>query len=121
MIAQYTAASLVAANRRHAAPASLDGGVTSGLQEDHLAHATPAALKLLHIVENTAAILAIELLAAAQAYDLAPDALPRASATDTAYRRVRRLASIYRDDRPLGDDFAPIRRMLRSEDAEAAY
>ena len=36
MIAQYTAVSLVADNRRLAAPASLDGGVTSGLQEDHL-------------------------------------------------------------------------------------
>ena len=45
MIAQYTAASLVAYNRRLASPASLDGGITSGLQEDHLTHATPAALK----------------------------------------------------------------------------
>jgi histidine ammonia-lyase len=35
MIAQYTAASLAADNRRLAAPASLDGGVSSGLQEDH--------------------------------------------------------------------------------------
>jgi len=43
MIAQYTALSLVAENRRLAAPASLDGGVTSGLQEDHLSHATPGA------------------------------------------------------------------------------
>ncbi len=52
MIAQYTAASLTGENRRHAAPASLDGGVTSGLQEDHLAHATPAAVKLLKILGN---------------------------------------------------------------------
>ncbi len=44
MIAQYTAVALVAENRRLAAPASLDGGITSGLQEDHLSHATPAAL-----------------------------------------------------------------------------
>ncbi|MFP3608267.1 aromatic amino acid lyase, partial [Paraburkholderia sp. SIMBA_053] len=70
MIAQYTAASLVAQNRRLALPASLDGGITSGLQEDHLCHATPAALKALEIVDNAGRIVAIELLAAAQAYDL---------------------------------------------------
>jgi histidine ammonia-lyase len=126
MIAQYTALSLAADNRRRAAPASLDGGITSGLQEDHLAHATPAAAKLLGIVENTEAILAIELLAAVQAYDLAaegparaPNAPARAPATDAAYRRVRRIVSLYRDDRPLADDIDSIRRLIRSEDAEA--
>jgi histidine ammonia-lyase len=123
MIAQYTAVSLTAENRRRAAPASLDGGITSGLQEDHLAHATPAALKLLQIVENTEAILAIELLAAAQGYDLADDAgapaPARASATDAAYRRVRQVVSLYRDDRPLAGDIDSIRRMLRTEDAGA--
>jgi histidine ammonia-lyase len=117
MIAQYTAVSLASENRRRAAPASLDGGITSALQEDHLAHATPAALKLLQIVENTEAILAIELLAAVQAYDLAADAPARAPATDAAYRRVRRVVSLYRDDRPLAGDIDSICGMLRSEDA----
>ncbi|HEY3850090.1 MAG TPA: histidine ammonia-lyase [Steroidobacteraceae bacterium] len=118
MIAQYTAVSLAAENRRRAAPASLDGGITSGLQEDHLVHATPAALKLLGIVENAEAILAIELLAAAQAYDLAGEAPARARATDAAYRRVRRLVSFYRDDRPLAADIDSIRGLLHAEDAE---
>jgi histidine ammonia-lyase len=118
MIAQYTAVSLAAENRRRAAPASLDGGITSGLQEDHLAHATPAALKLLGIVENAEAILAIELLAAAQAYDLAGEAPARARATDAAYRRVRRRVSFYRDDRPLAADIDSIRGLLRAEDAD---
>jgi histidine ammonia-lyase len=89
------------------------------LQEDHLAHATPAALKLLEIVVNTETILAIEILAAAQAYDLAPDAPRRAGATDAAYRRVRRIVSLYRDDRPLGSDIDAIRGLLRAEDAGA--
>jgi histidine ammonia-lyase len=119
MIAQYTAVSLAAENRRRAAPASLDGGITSALQEDHLAHATPAALKLGEIVENTEAILAIELLAAVQAYDLQPDAAARAPATEAAYRRVRRAVSLYRDDRPLAGDIDLIRAMLRDQDAEA--
>jgi histidine ammonia-lyase len=35
------------------------------------------------------------------------------------YRRVRRVVSLYRDDRPLAGDIDSIRGMLRSEDAEA--
>ncbi|WP_069267094.1 HAL/PAL/TAL family ammonia-lyase [Paraburkholderia nodosa] len=104
MIAQYTAASLVAQNRREAAPASLDGGVTSGLQEDHLCHATPAALKALAVIENSNRILGIELLAAAQAYDLQPLDAARAPYTDAIYASVRATLPTYRDDRPLSDD-----------------
>ncbi|HEY4446740.1 MAG TPA: histidine ammonia-lyase [Steroidobacteraceae bacterium] len=114
MIAQYTAVSLAADNRRLAAPASLDGGITSGLQEDHLAHATPAALKLLKIIDNAEIIVAIELLAAAQAYELRRDSLSRAAQTDAVYRRVRALIPQYRDDRPLGADIQSARELLKA-------
>jgi histidine ammonia-lyase len=114
MIAQYTAVSLVADNRRLAAPASLDGGVTSALQEDHLSHATPAALKLLEIIDNTEIIFAIELLAAAQAYELQPDSLARAAPTDAVYRRLRAVIGPYADDRPLGADIERAREFLRT-------
>jgi histidine ammonia-lyase len=113
MIAQYTAVALAADNRRLAAPASLDGGVTSGLQEDHLSHATPAALKLLKIIDNAEIMVAIELLAAVQAYELRRDALPRAPQTDAVYRRVRALIPQYRDDRPLGADIQRARELLK--------
>ncbi|SMG23133.1 HAL/PAL/TAL family ammonia-lyase [Paraburkholderia susongensis] len=112
MIAQYTAASLVAQNRRDAAPASLDGGVTSGLQEDHLCHATPAALKALAVIENSSRILAIELLAAAQAYDLQPIDAPRAPYTDALYAWLRTVVTTYRDDRPLADDMTIAFRLI---------
>jgi len=113
MIAQYTAVSLVADNRRLAAPASLDGGITSGLQEDHLSHATPAALKLLKIIDNAEFILAIELLAAAQAYELQRDPLARAPRTDAVYRMVRAAVAHYRDDRPLSTDIQTARDLVR--------
>jgi histidine ammonia-lyase len=113
MIAQYTAVSLVADNRRLAMPASLDGGVTSGLQEDHLSHATPAALKLLKIIDNAELIVAIELLAAAQAYELQRDAPARAPHTDSVYRKVRALIPAYADDRPLGADIQIARELIR--------
>jgi histidine ammonia-lyase len=112
MIAQYTAVALVAENRRLAAPASLDGGVTSGLQEDHLSHATPGALKLLKIIDNAQVIAAIELLAAAQAYELQRDSRARAAHTDAAYRRLRALIPPYRDDRPLGGDIESARQIV---------
>ncbi|MGF6965953.1 histidine ammonia-lyase [Paraburkholderia sp. WC7.3g] len=115
MIAQYTAASLVAQNRRLALPASLDGGITSGLQEDHLCHATPAALKALEIVDNAGRIVAIELLAAAQAYDLQATDAPRAPHTQALWQRVRQIVPTYRDDRPLADDMSVAFRMIAGE------
>jgi histidine ammonia-lyase len=112
MIAQYAAVSLVAENRRLAAAASLDGGVTSGLQEDHLVHATPAAIKLLKILDNAEFILSIELLASAQAYDLQGGALARAPCTDLVYRAVRKQIPHYRDDRPLAKDIERAREWI---------
>jgi len=91
----------------------LIGGVTSGLQEDHLSHATPAALKLLKIIDNAEIIVAIELLAAAQAYELQRDSHGRAAQTDAAYRAVRAVIPRYRDDRPLGADIESARRLVR--------
>ncbi|MGF6441053.1 HAL/PAL/TAL family ammonia-lyase [Paraburkholderia youngii] len=116
MIAQYTAASLVAQNRREAAPASLDGGVTSGLQEDHLCHATPAALKALAVLENSSRILGIELLAAVQAYDLQPVKAERAPYTEGLHAQIRAIVPTYRDDRPLADDMTLAFRMIADRD-----
>ena len=106
MIAQYAAASLTAENRRLAAPASLDGGVTSGLQEDMLCHPTPAALKALDILANVRTIVAIELLAACQSYDLLPDGPRPAPATAALHRALRDRIAPYADDRPLAGDIA---------------
>jgi histidine ammonia-lyase len=104
VIAQYAAVSLVAENRRLAAPASLDAGVTSALQEDHLSHATPAATKALAIIDNAVQILAIELLAAAQAYEFQEHATKRVRGTDVLDRAVRAATRPYADDRPLAHD-----------------
>src|SRR3984893_5010836 len=70
MVAQYTAAALVAENRRLAAPASVDSIPTSGMQEDHVSMGWGAALKLRSVLENLTHILAVELVSAARAQDL---------------------------------------------------
>jgi histidine ammonia-lyase len=70
MIAHVTAAALASENKLLAHPASVDSLPTSANQEDHVSMATFAARKLGDICANTATILAIELLAAAQGVDL---------------------------------------------------
>lgn len=98
MIAQYTAAALVGENRRLAAPASLDGGITSGLQEDYLSHQTAAAIKALAIVANVETVLGIELAAAVQAADIRA---PQAPALARLCAGVRESLAPYADDRPM--------------------
>ena len=70
MIAQVTAAALASENKALAHPASVDSLPTSANQEDHVSMATNAARRLLPMAGNTAAIVAIELLAAAQGVDM---------------------------------------------------
>lgn len=103
MIAQYSAAALAVENRRLCTPASLDGGITSALQEDYLAHPTAAALKLLQVVGNVERILGIELTAAAEAQDLGVPSVTRAPGTAMLHTRVRERIERYLDDRPLAD------------------
>src|SRR5205085_9097078 len=69
MLAQYTAAALVAENRRLAVPASVDSFPTSGMQEDHVSMGFSAALKLRDALANLARIIAVELVCAAHALD----------------------------------------------------
>jgi len=69
MMAHVTAAALVSENKTLAHPASVDSLPTSAGQEDHVSMAPWAGRKLLSICANTARVLGIELLAAAQAVD----------------------------------------------------
>ena len=69
MIAQVTAAALVSENKNLATPCSVDSIPTSANQEDHVSMATHAARRLRNMVDNAAAVVGIELLAAAQGID----------------------------------------------------
>jgi histidine ammonia-lyase len=120
MIAQYTAGTLANENRRLAAPASTDGGVTSALQEDFLAHPTAAANKLLSVIDNAEYILAIELMAAAQAHDFLVGSGSRAQGTDAIHTLTRKAVAHYRDDRPLSNDIERLRTLLQETPPPAA-
>jgi histidine ammonia-lyase len=70
MIAHYTAAALVAENRRLAHPASVDSMSTSAGQEDHVSLGWASARNLRQILANLSRILAVELVCASHAIDL---------------------------------------------------
>jgi histidine ammonia-lyase len=70
MIAQYTAAGIVAENRRLASPASVDSLPTSGMQEDHVSMGWAATVKLRRVLDNLTSLLAVELLAAVRGLQL---------------------------------------------------
>ena len=69
MIAQYTAASIVSENKVLAHPASVDSIPTSANAEDHVSMSTHAGRKLRTVISNVQAVLAIELMTAAQAVE----------------------------------------------------
>ncbi len=69
MIPQYTAASIVSANKQLATPASIDSIVSSNGQEDHVSMGANAAVQALQLVKNIERILAIELFNASQAIE----------------------------------------------------
>ena len=70
MIAEVTAAALMAENKQRAAPCSTDSTPTSADQEDHVSMACHAARRLADMNDNLAGIVGIELLVAAQGVDL---------------------------------------------------
>lgn len=88
MIAHVTAAALASENKSLAHPASVDSLPTSANQEDHVSMATFAARRLHAMLDNTAHIVAIELLAAAQGIDfLRP--LQSSAAIEALHARLR--------------------------------
>jgi histidine ammonia-lyase len=115
MLGQYTAASLVAENRRLAVPASADSIPTSGMQEDHVSLGWSAGMKLRTAVANLAGVLAIEALVAAAGLELRLEALRDEDPAITAARRtaavlerIRTEVEPMRTDRFLAADIARV-------------
>jgi histidine ammonia-lyase len=113
MVAQVTAAALVAENRQRAAPASIDSIPTSANQEDHVSMAAHAARRLLPMAQNLLHILSIELLVACQGCDFhAP--LVSSPAIEAVRALVRAEVPLLDDDRFLAPDIAAAANLVRS-------
>jgi histidine ammonia-lyase len=112
MIAQVTSAALASENKSLAHPASVDSLPTSANQEDHVSMATFAARRLADMSENTANILAIELLAACQGVDFrAP--LKSSDLLESAKMLVRERVPFYDQDRYFAPDIAKIYTLIQ--------
>jgi len=112
MVAQYTAAALVAENRRLAAPASVDSVPTSGMQEDHVSMGWGAALKLRTVLDNLTSILAVELCAAARAQEMRKP-LEAAPATAAVRAALRRYVKGVGPDRVVAPELAAAEELIR--------
>ncbi|ATR20290.1 Histidine ammonia-lyase [Roseomonas mucosa] len=112
MIAQVTAAALVAENRALATPRSVDSLPTSANQEDHVSMATGAGLRLAQMARNLTDILAIELLCGAQAVEFHRP-LQSSPALERAHALVRGVAEPWERDRQMAPDIAAVSRLIQ--------
>ncbi|HET9608574.1 MAG TPA: aromatic amino acid lyase [Acidimicrobiales bacterium] len=120
MIAQYTAAALVAECRRLAVPASVDNIPTSAMQEDHVSLGWSAARKLRTALEHLDRVLAVELVTAARGIDLRA---PLAAAPGTgAVRDALRAAGVGGPgpDRPLAPELEAATQLVAAGGVLAA-
>ncbi|MDR7317681.1 histidine ammonia-lyase [Brevibacillus nitrificans] len=111
MITQYVAASIVSENKVLCHPASVDSIPSSANQEDHVSMGTTATRKLRTVVGNTAKVLAIEYLAAAQAIDFGAGKL--GAGTGRAYQQLRNVIPRLTEDREMHPDLAKAEQLVR--------
>jgi histidine ammonia-lyase len=113
MIAQVTAAALVSENKSIAAPCSVDSIPTSANQEDHVSMATHGARRLQRMVDNAAAVIGIELLAAAQGIDFHRPAQSSVS-LEKVHAAIRGEVPFYAADRYFAPDIQAAQRWVKT-------
>ncbi|KTD06439.1 histidine ammonia-lyase (Histidase) [Legionella gratiana] len=111
MIAHVTAAACASENKALAHPHSVDSLPTSANQEDHVSMATSAARRLHNMNDNTATILAIELLAASQGIEFHKP-LQSSRLLEEAYQRLRTYVEPYDSDRFFAPDIDLIKKKI---------
>ena len=117
MIAQVTAAALASENKSLAHPASVDSLPTSANQEDHVSMATFAARRLGAMVDNTAVVVGIEAMCAAQGIELKRGpkrglkrGLKSSPALEAEFAAIRRTVAFLERDRYLATDIEAMRQ-----------
>jgi len=119
MIAQYTAAGIVATLKRLAVPASVDSIPTSAMQEDHVSMGWAAGRKLRQAVDGLTRVLAVEVLVAARALDLRAPLEP-APGTAAVRGLVRTCVPGPGPDRVVADEVAAVVDLVATGDVVRA-
>jgi histidine ammonia-lyase len=113
MIAHVTAAALAAENKLLAHPASVDSLPTSANQEDHVSMATHGARRLHDMADNTAAIVGIELLAAAQGIELRKP-VTTSPRLQKVLKLLREDTAFWDQDRLMAPEIEAAKRLVRN-------
>ncbi len=120
MIAQYTAASLVSENKVLSHPASVDSIPTSANQEDHNSMGSISAQKAYRVLKNVQAVLAIEIMCAAQGLDFSRidpktgKIMKAGLGTQAVYEFVRKKIKHLDEDRILHKDILKAIEIVKS-------
>ncbi|MBI4544350.1 MAG: aromatic amino acid lyase, partial [Gemmatimonadetes bacterium] len=112
MLVQVTAAALVAELRLRAQPASVDSIPTGANREDHVSMGVGAALKAREAVGLLETVLALELLAAAQALEFHKPLRP-GRRVERGYQLVRERVRPLARDREMARDIAAVEALVR--------
>jgi histidine ammonia-lyase len=112
MLTQYTAGALVCENRVLSHPAATGSIPAAADQEDFVSMGMTTAIKTRQIIGNAWYVVAIELMAAAQAFDFRAPVKP-APATQAAYEAVRKHVKKLEEDRALFDDINVLAKAAR--------
>jgi histidine ammonia-lyase len=119
MIAEVSAAALMAENKQRAAPCSIDSTPTSANQEDHVSMACHAARRLTEMNRNLAHILAIELLIAVQGVEFrAP--VETSARLQRVMQSIREQVPALTGDRYLADDIAAVKELVSAREIVSA-
>lgn len=114
MMAQVTAAGLVAESRSLCAPASVQSIPTDANQEDYVPMGMAAAMKARRVLANAQRVVAIELMCGAQGLEFLKPLKPGRGVA-RVYQRVRELVAPLTDDRPLTPDIERVGALLAEE------
>lgn len=115
MVSQYTAGALVCENRVLCTPAATGSIPAAADQEDFVSMGMTTAIKTRQIIENSWQVIAVELMAAAQAFDLLAPSHP-APATRAAYDVIRKHVPKLEEDRPLHIDINALAKVAKQGD-----
>jgi len=119
MLSQYTAGALVAENRVLSTPAATGSIPAAADQEDFVSMGMTSAIKSRQIIENSWSVVAIEMMAAAQAFDFRAPTTP-SPACQAAYDVIRQNVAKVEEDRPLFNDINRLTQVARSGEILAA-
>ncbi|WP_179019235.1 histidine ammonia-lyase [Winogradskyella forsetii] len=117
MIPQYTAASIVSANKQMATPASVDSIVSSNGQEDHVSMGANAATQAYNLVKNVDRVIAIELMNASQALEFRRP-LKTSPLLESFLEQYRKVVPFIKVDEVLHDSIEASIQFLKNVDIE---